>query len=158
MKQLVQKSKNLIEISYVQGVRSDKTNQREINAGLVEIIYQSKQWNHCCHGRTLRRQKFTIIRCFGKFRKLSQCEKSPNTEFFLVRIWTEYEKIRIRTRENSVFGYFSHSICCFKVQWITAWDNSTKVWKLKHGSVTLLVFTMQGAMGDECNFFMSKLR
>ena len=106
MKQLVQKSKNLIEISYVQGVRSDKTNQREINAGLVEIIYQSKQWNHCCHGRTLRRQKFTIIRCFGKFRKLSLCEKCPNTEFFLVRIWTEYEKIRTWTRENSVFGSF----------------------------------------------------
>ena len=39
-----------------------------------------------------------------------QCEKCSNTEFFLVRIlriWTEFEKIR--TRKNSVFGFFLRS-------------------------------------------------
>ena len=36
-------------------------------------------------------------------------EKFPNTEFFLVRIQSEYGKIR--SRKNSVFGHFSHSEC-----------------------------------------------
>ena len=35
-------------------------------------------------------------------------EKCPNTEFFLVRIQTEYGKIR--TRKNSVFGNFSRRV------------------------------------------------
>ena len=38
------------------------------------------------------------------------CEKCPNTEFFLVpifRIWTEFKEIR--TRKNSVFGFFLRS-------------------------------------------------
>ena len=34
-------------------------------------------------------------------------EKCPNTEFILVRIQSEYRKIRIRN--NSVFGHFSRS-------------------------------------------------
>ena len=37
-------------------------------------------------------------------RNLSQCEKCPNTEFFLVRIQSEYRKIW--TKKNSVFGHF----------------------------------------------------
>ena len=34
-------------------------------------------------------------------------EKCPNTQFFLVRIQSEYRKMR--TRKNSVFGHFSRS-------------------------------------------------
>ena len=40
--------------------------------------------------------------------KFALREKCPNTEFFLVRIQSEYRKIR--TRNNSVFGRFSRSI------------------------------------------------
>ena len=44
-----------------------------------------------------------------KFLSLSLCEKCPNTELFLVRIFlSEYRKIR--TRNNSVFGQFSRSV------------------------------------------------
>ena len=54
--------------------------------------------------------------------KLTLCEKCPNTEFFFwsvfSRIRTEYGEIlciqseyeKIRTRKNSVFGYFSRSV------------------------------------------------
>ena len=41
-------------------------------------------------------------------RNLSQCEKCPNTEFFLVRIQSEYRKIW--TKKNSVSGHFSCSV------------------------------------------------
>ena len=37
----------------------------------------------------------------------SRHEKCPDTELFLVRIQSEYRKIR--TRNNSVFGHFSRS-------------------------------------------------
>ena len=39
-------------------------------------------------------------------------EKCPNTELFLVRIQSEYRKIR--TRNNSVFGHFSRSVMFVK--------------------------------------------
>ena len=35
-------------------------------------------------------------------------EKCANTEFFLVRIQSEYRKLR--TRKNSIFGHFSRSV------------------------------------------------
>ena len=41
-------------------------------------------------------------------RNLSQREKCPNAEFFLVRIQSEYRKIW--TKKNSVFGHFSCSV------------------------------------------------
>ena len=42
------------------------------------------------------------------FFKISLCEKCPNTEFFLVRVQPEYEKIR--TRKNSALGHFSRRV------------------------------------------------
>ena len=35
-------------------------------------------------------------------------EKCPHTEFFLVRVQSEYGKIQ--TRKNSVFGHFSRNV------------------------------------------------
>ena len=37
-------------------------------------------------------------------------EKCPNKEFFLVHIFPYLDRIwKIQTKENSVFGHFSHS-------------------------------------------------
>ena len=55
-------------------------------------------------------QRLKIEHAFGScslFWSLALREKCPNTEFFLVRIKSEYRKIR--TRKNSVFGATSHS-------------------------------------------------
>ena len=56
-----------------------------------------------------------IIRIFITFAEYSDYkftitlrEKCPNTELFLVRIQSEYRKIR--TRNNPVFGHFSRSV------------------------------------------------
>ena len=40
--------------------------------------------------------------------KISLREKCPNTKFFLVRIQSEY--LKIRARKNSVFGHSSRSV------------------------------------------------
>ena len=41
----------------------------------------------------------------------SLCEKCPNTEFFLVRIFLYFDWIRENMdQKNSLFGHFSHSV------------------------------------------------
>ena len=46
-----------------------------------------------------------------KFPKFALCEKGPNAEFFLVRIFPLSVRIgKIRTRKYSVFGHFSRSV------------------------------------------------
>ena len=54
-----------------------------------------------------------VHKTFRKANKINTStlrEKYPNTELFLVRIQSEYKKIR--TRNNSVFGHFSRSGTC----------------------------------------------
>ena len=51
---------------------------------------------------------------------ISLREKCPNAELFVVRIQSEYRKIR--TRNNSVFGHFSRSVSnskiyCVSISW-----------------------------------------
>ena len=45
--------------------------------------------------------------------------KCPNTELFLVSIQSEYRKIR--TRNDSIFGHFSHSVRCLTGFCIGLW-------------------------------------
>ena len=51
---------------------------------------------------------FAVVFFFECEISLSQREKCPNTEFFLVCIQPDYGKIR--TRKNYVFGHFSRSV------------------------------------------------
>ena len=52
-------------------------------------------------------------------------EKCPNMELFLVRIQSEYGKIR--TRKNSVFGHFSGSVVFVKRFSVGVWLGSEHV-------------------------------
>ena len=60
------------------------------------------------------------------------CEKCPNTELFLVRIFLYSDWIREnKDQKNSVFGHFSHSdrnIISFCVQKEALYENNKIIW------------------------------
>ena len=59
-----------------------------------------------------RKSKEEVI---DQWLRQSLCEKCPNTELFLVRIFQHSVRIReIQTWKNSTFGHFSHSECNHK--------------------------------------------
>ena len=65
---------------------------------------------------------FHVFLIFFLSWNISQREKCPNTELFLVHIQFKYEKIR--TRKNSVFGHFSRIVSFLKdtdlnLSWLT---------------------------------------
>ena len=80
----------------------EKTNKNTQTPGIT--AYSFKLGAVVCYPITADYRRFYLFECLEKW---SLREKCPNTEFFLVRIQSEYRKIRIR--KNSAFGHFSRS-------------------------------------------------
>ena len=85
------------------------TNKKNLNMAQVKIFFGQQSKNYFFQNLKLKlkkkRLKFVIHVCKGNF--LPLCEKCPNTEFFLVRIFPYLNQIqRFTYPKNFIFGYF----------------------------------------------------
>ena len=103
-------SKRFFKILYIQNFFSFLKTSRKVSP--VEFLVQQQGLN-CSHAILLKGNPITYVflNIFQSFQcsyfKTSLCEKCPNTQIFLVRIQSEYRKIR--ARKNSISGHFSRS-------------------------------------------------